>query len=505
MKSRKLTPILLSMLLAGCAVGPEYEAPQDTVGSAFLVEDVEGTAASDEKVKAGWWAQFEDETLDELVNIAQNENISLQIAAQRVKSAQAYQRAVESFKVPTITVNMGATSYGFSENDPLVGPLVTPGGLGQINQAIGQDSVLDSSYDFTTLSANISWEVDVFNRLEYQAQSAQARAEQVEIMREGMVTLITSDVIHNYFQFRGAQERKQIAIETQESQRETLKLVESLVRNGYGSDLDLAQAKAALSATKAILPQLDIAKNVHKQRLAILLGKNSAEMDELLAKQGMVPDFKGTVPIGLASDVLQSRPDIRIAEKEMVAINADVGAAVANKYPRFYLTGSPGLLAGDFSDLFSSDSAAWVASVGASWTVFDGGRTDAQIDLQESRFNAAALGYEQTVNTAISEVETLLYTYGSSQEAESYVADTLVEADNAVAKADSLYRAGLVDYISVLDAQRQQKLVRDAQVSANLQTSQVLVSLHKALGGNWEIDPEPESEQGQEATQTQTQ
>ncbi|GEA61916.1 efflux transporter outer membrane subunit [Vibrio comitans] len=498
MKLRKLSPIILSMVLAGCAVGPEYQAPQDTVGSAFLVEQVEGTQASDETVTAGWWAQFDDETLNELVKVAQNENISLLIAAERVKSAQAYQRAIESFKVPTISVNMGATTYGFSENDPLVGPLVTPGGLGQINQAIGQDTLIDSSYDFTSVSANISWELDVFNRLEYQAQSAEARAEQVEIMREGMVTLITSDVIHNYFQFRGAEERKQIALETQESQQETLKLVQSLVRNGYGSDLDLAQAKAALSATKALLPQLDIAMKVHKQRLAILLGKSATEMDILLAEPGKVPDFKGTVPIGLPSDVLQSRPDIRIAEKEMVAINADVGAAVANKYPRFYLTGSPGLLAGDFSDLFSSDSAAWVASVGASWTVFDGGRSDAMVELQESRFNAAALSYEQTVNTAISEVETLLYTYGSSQEAETYVADTLVEADNAVAKADSLYRAGLVDYISVLDAQRQQKVIRDAQVSANLQTSQVLVSLHKALGGNWEIEPQQSNTEGED-------
>lgn len=491
MKVSKFSPILLSLILAGCAVGPEYEAPQEVLGNDFLYSDVEGVAKNNLTVQSEWWLAFEDTKLNELVEVAQTQNISLQIAAERIKTAQAYQQAVASFKVPTVTLGAGISTYGISENDPLAGPLVTPGGLGPIT---GGDALIDNDYDFTSVGANITWEADVFNRLGYQIESAEIRAEQAEIMRNGVVTLVTSEVINNYLQYRGAERRRDIALDTIKSQEDTLKLVTSIVRSGYGSELDLAQAKAALSATRTVLPQLDVAKKVHKQRLGILLGRTSAEMNEMLAGKGKLPNFSGVVPIGMASDVLRNRPDIQIAEREMAAINADVGAAVANKYPKFYLTGTPGLLAGDFSDLFNSDSAAWAASVGVSWTLFDGGRTDALIDIQESRFKAAALGYEHSVNTAINEVETLLFAYGSSQEFESLTGETRVQADNTFSKANSLYKAGLVDYMSVLDAQRQQNLMKDREVAANLQTSQVIISLHKALGGNWEVPVDTNTE-----------
>ncbi|MDH5911498.1 efflux transporter outer membrane subunit [Vibrio splendidus] len=500
MKLRKLSPVLLSLILAGCAVGPNYEAPQDVVGNDFLYSDVQGVTESDQVVQSEWWLAFDDAMLNQLVEQAQQQNITLKIAAERIKTAQSYQKAIESFKVPTIGLSAGATSYQISENDPLAGPLVSPGGLGpQVSALTGGDALIDNQYEFATVSANITWEADVFNRLGYKAESAEIRAEQAQILKEGMTTLITADVIHNYLQYRGAEQRKILALETIESQKQTLKLVQSVVRSGYGSELDLAQAKAALSMTRSVMPQLDIAQSVHKQRLAILLGETSADMNQMLTVSTELADFSGVVPIGLPSDVLKNRPDIQIAEREMAAINADVGAAIANKYPKFYLTGSPGLLAGDFSDLFSSDSAAWVASVGVNWTIFDGGRSDALVEIQESRFQTAALSYEQSVNTAITEVETLLYAYGSSQELQSLVADTRVQSDSTLNKANSLYKAGLVDYMTVLDAQRQQNLVKDREIAASLQTSQVIVGLHKALGGNWEV---PQSTETQEATQT---
>ncbi|CAH0529788.1 efflux transporter outer membrane subunit [Vibrio hippocampi] len=487
-KLRKFSPVLLSLILAGCAVGPKYQAPQDAVGNDFLYSDVQGVAHSEKAVQSEWWLAFDDAMLNQLVEQAQKQNITLKIAAERIKTAQSYQKAIESFKVPTIGLSAGATSYQISENDPLAGPLVTPEGLGpQLGSLTGGDALIDNQYEFATVSANITWEADVFNRLGYQAESAQIRAEQAEILKQGMTTLITADVIHNYLQLRGAEQRKRIALETIESQQKTLKLVQSVVKSGYGSEVDLAQAKAALSMTRSVLPQLDIAQSVHKQRLAILLGETSSDMNQILTKGGELPDFSGVVPIGMPSEVLKNRPDIQIAEREMAAINADVGAAVANKYPKFYLTGAPGLLAGDFSDLFSSDSAAWVASIGVNWTIFDGGRSDALVEIQESRFQTAALSYEQSVNTAITEVETLLYAYGSSQELQSLTAETRVQADNTLSKANSLYKAGLVDYMTVLDAQRQQNLVKDREIAASLQTSQVIVGLHKALGGNWEV------------------
>ncbi|MEH6533366.1 MAG: TolC family protein, partial [Photobacterium frigidiphilum] len=327
---------------------------------------------------------------------------------------------------------------------------------------------------------------------------------------------ITADVIHNYLQMRGAQERKSIAIQTVNDQKTTLALVNKVLASGYGSELDLARAKAMFAASKAVVPQLATAENVHRQRLAILLGETPSQMHQRLNQTSedkvavntpkkapsivgsskrnattttrKMPEMSGLIPVGLPSDLLQRRPDLRIAEREMAAINEDLGAAIAAKYPKFFLTGAPGLIAGDFDDLFNSSSTAWIASVGVSWNVFDGGRSDAMVDIQEARFKNSALTYQYAVNNAIGEVETLLQGYGNSQEYQSLVLESKQQTDRAVSKAESLYEAGLVDYLSVLDAQRQQHLLQDRVVTARLQTAQVAVGLHKALGGNWQLN-----------------
>ncbi len=276
-------------------------------------------------------------------------------------------------------------------------------------------------------------------------------------------------------------------------QEETLALIQKMLRSGYGSELDLARAKAMLAATKSVIPQLQTAENVHQQRLAILLGETPTAMKVRLS-QGLplpasqpMPELNGIIPTGLPSDLLQRRPDIRIAEREMAAVNAELGAAIANQYPKFYLTGAPGVLAKDFDDLFSSDSTTWIANIGVSWNLFDGGRNDALIEIQEARFKSSALSYQHTVNNAIGEVETLLNGYGNSQQYQTLLLESKAETDKAVKKAKSLYAAGLADYLTVLDAQRQQHIIADRVIAAKLQTANVAVGLNKALGGDWEL------------------
>ncbi len=171
----------------------------------------------------------------------------------------------------------------------------------------------------------------------------------------------------------------------------------------------------------------------------------------------------------------------------MAAVNAELGAAIANQYPKFYLTGAPGVLAKDFDDLFSSDSTTWIANIGVSWNLFDGGRNDALIEIQEARFKSSALSYQHTVNNAIGEVETLLNGYGNSQQYQTLLLESKAETDKAVKKAKSLYAAGLADYLTVLDAQRQQHIIADRVIAAKLQTANVAVGLNKALGGDWEL------------------
>lgn len=495
MKTLKWSPIalVLTLTLTGCAVGPDYQKPEHTIDTEYLYQDTNGTVQDNQQNAQSqldiqqnstpWWYQFDDTVLNQLVADAQQQNIPLKMAAERIKAAQAYQQAIESFKVPTVSLGAGYSTAQFSDNDPLLGPVVSA------NNPLGVPLMDDQQSGFFA-GATIAWEVDLFGRIDSQAQAASIRKEQAIIFREGLNTAITADVIHNYLQMRGAQERKSIAIQTVNDQKTTLALVNKVLASGYGSELDFARAKAMLAASKAVVPQLATAENVHRQRLAILLGDTPSQMHQRLKQTSVnkMPDMTGLIPVGLPSDLLQRRPDLRIAEREMAAINEELGAAIAAKYPKFFLTGAPSLVASDFDDVFNSSSTAWIASVGVSWNIFDGGRSDAMVDIQEARFKNSALSYQYAVNNAIGEVETLLQGYGNSQEYQSLVLESKQQTDRAVSKAESLYEAGLVDYLSVLDAQRQQHLLQDRVVTARLQTAQVAVGLHKALGGNWQLN-----------------
>ena len=172
----------------------------------------------------------------------------------------------------------------------------------------------------------------------------------------------------------------------------------------------------------------------------------------------------------------------------MAAINEELGASIANRYPKFFLTGTPGVTAGSFDDLFSSDSFGWAASAGISWNVFDGGRGEAMVEMNEARFRSAALNYQHSVDSAFAEVDSSLFAYGRSQGNQKRIDEATLAVDNAVSKAKSLYKAGLVDYLSVLDAQRQQKAMQDRQVTAKLQTANTTIAVYKALGGDWTLN-----------------
>lgn len=486
--------LVLAMSLSGCAVGPDYQTPTTSMAETYLYADQNGVSRNAE-TEPFWWTEFNDPTLNDLVLDMQSQNIPLKVAAERIKMADSYKSVVESFKVPTINVGAGYVNYQLSKNDSLLGPALNPIGdsAAGLPPQIGNTTLLDNQHDGVFAGASIAWELDLFGRIDRQSNAAQIRVEQAEIYQSGLTTLLTADLIHNYLQYQGASERLDLAKSNLEDQRKTMDLVEKVVRSGYGSDLDLAQAKATLAAMESIIPQLEIAQQVHKHRIAVLLGEPLSKVEVRLAETQGVPAMQNVVPIGLPSELLQRRPDIRLAEREMAAINEELAASIANQYPKFFLTGAPGVSASSFDDLFSSDSFGWVGAAGISWNVFDGGRGDALEGINQARFDAATLTYQHAVDSAFAEVDSTLFAYGRSQENQRRIDDALVATDNAVGKAKSLYRAGLIDHLSVLDAQRQQRMMQDRQIAAKLQTAQVTVALYKSLGGDWALEQSPQS------------
>lgn len=486
MNKRQLGLMIGALLLSGCSMAPDYDVPTVAMNDVYL-NQVDSASQPGSHFHAAWWEAFQDAQLNRLVSDAQRQNITLKIASERIQAAQSYHKAVASLKVPTVSISGGVADIRLSENEAMMGGMVRdhtlPSALGG-----GQVRVMDRDQTDYFLGLNASWELDVFGRIDSMSQAAAIRAEQAAIMKQAVTTLITADVINNYLQYRGAQERIAIADENIRDQEEMLRLVESLNRHGYGSELDVANAKANLAATRAMVPKLETAKSVHLNRLAILLGENLHKTEARLAGQSaqrVMPSMHGVIPTGLPSELLTRRPDIALAEREIAARNQEVGAAIANQYPRFFLTGSPGVMAGDFGDLFDSGSDTWMLGAGFSWNIFDAGRNKAMVDMQEAGFRQSVLSYQDTVNAAFNEVETALRAYGNSQQFEHYLKEAEQQAETALGKANSLYKSGLVNHLSVLDAQRQKNQVQDAEVLARLNTASSVVMLHKALGGDW--------------------
>lgn len=475
-------PIIIALLLSGCSVTPEYQAPDTISTDAVYMHQGEH---SQQHTTGHWWRQFNDPQLDQLIADMQAQNINLQIAAERIQAAAAYQQAVASLKVPTVSAGVSGGSYGISEKDPLLGAAVAGITLPISDQKI---ELIDKSQQVYAVGVNVSWQADLFGRLDALDQAAQIRQEQAEILRQGVTTLVTADLIHNYLQYRGAQARLAIATQNIDDQLTTLEMVETLVSSGYGSDLDLAKARAALAAMSANKTALQTAEKAHLYRIATLLGQHPSEVTQRFSAAPL-PEVTGKIPVGLPSSLLQRRTDIALAEREMAAINHELGASIAGRYPDMYLTASPATLAGNVDELFSSGSSSWLAGVGINWTLFDGGRTEAVIDMQQARFKQAGLRYQQAVNSAFNEVETSLMSYGNSLTFHQQLQQASNQSHIAVDKAKHLYQAGLIDYLQVLDAQRQQHQLDDAAIIAKLNIAANLVLVNKALGGDWQAAP----------------
>ncbi|GEA62293.1 efflux transporter outer membrane subunit [Vibrio comitans] len=472
---RSLMVMSILASVVGCSMTPEV--PQDYVNfNQTYLYDGENIETGGE-VDTNWWEAFDDPLLSDLVQKAQHQNISLKVAAENITMAQAYHSAVSSLKVPSIDVGFGYGHIGLSENEAFTGQLIGA-------SVMGRDLVDSSAGNFLT-GVSVSWEADLFGRVSAMSDAAEVRASQAELTKDGVTIAITAEVLSNYFEMRSAQQRQNIVQVSIERQHKSLARVEHLRESGIASHIEVSRSRTMLAQTQAILPQLETAENVHKHRLAILLGEHNAEFFESLKATETFPSFTGVVPMGLPSELLQRRPDVKSAELEILAQNHQVGSAVAAKYPSFYLSGSPGLVAQNFEDLFSSDSLAWSVGGGIKWNLFDGGRKDALLSIQEANLESALLRYQGSVNTAISEVEILLSAYDDSRQYHKRISEAQEYGEQAYVRAQALYRSGLINQIELIDAQRQLLLLDEQELLARAQTAQLVVQLHKALGGSW--------------------
>ena len=385
--------------------------------------------------------------------------------------------------------NGGGSSPGQSgtTGQPVGGNNPGPGGASSAPLSpIGLGGLPGVGTDLYQVGFDASWEIDVFGGTRRSVEAADAEtAAALEDHRFVLLSLL-AEVADAYISLRGLQQRVDLATRTLTAQRETLKLIQDRFNAGLSTNLDISRQRALVATTLADIPPLAAQVRVQVNRLAILLGREPGFLSQQLLQPGKLPPVPPEVPVGVPSDLLRRRPDIRRAERRLAAATARIGMATADLFPKFSLTGTFGLDASNFSDLAEWNSRYFSIGPGISWNVFDGGRIRANIAVQNELTEQALLDYRLTILQSIQEVEDGLTRYRTEQSRRAALAEAVAANEASVRLARDEYTQGLTDLLTILDAQRQLFSSQDQLAQSQQLVTTNLISLYKSIGGGWE-------------------
>jgi NodT family efflux transporter outer membrane factor (OMF) lipoprotein len=475
-----------------CTVGPDYKAPATHVAPAYAgASPTTQTTAADQATgtttrpsiltteadpPSQWWTTLRDPELDKLVRQAGAGNINLQIATSRLFGSRASLRLAGAKELPTVDASGTFARIDSGKN---LGSNALSGGAGPPTAII--TNVWSEAFD-------VKWELDLFGGGRRQIEAARADYQASVEDRRNLLISLTAEVAQDYLQLRGLQERLRLARKNLDIQTDTLGLTKSLQKAGFDSQLAVAREQTQVAQTRAGIVPLttDISRREHA--IAILLGMPPDALAAELDKPSPVPAVPALVGIGMPADLLRRRPDLRGAERQIAAANSRVGAAIADFYPKFSLTGDLGLDGTKFKHLFDWESRYFILEPNIDWRVFDFGRTAAEVDQEKAAYQQAVLTYQNTVLTALAEVEDALVAYSNEQDHRAALADAVKAAQDAVLISKDQFKQGTIDFIQVLDSQGQLLAAQDALAQSDQAIATNMVQLYKALGGGWEED-----------------
>ena len=475
-RSCYVLPLALA-LLGGCSVGPNYRPPSSAslrTPERFVAPSPAVTPETD---LAAWWTQFGDPVLSGLVTRALVRNLDVDAAVARLRQARAGVRAAVGAQLPSIGVSGSATrSIGRSSDsfvDPTSGTVFTNGGDTTLYRA-GLDA---------------AWETDLFGGLRRSTEAARADAAASEASLHDVQLSVAAEVGLNYVDARLAQARLKIARDNLASQDETLQIVGWRVQAGLVGSLDLEQARQLRAQTAASIPTLENSYTTALNRLSVLTGEAPGAVDATLRQPAPIPLPPISVGAGIPGEVIQRRPDIAAAERSLAAEVARIGVATAELYPALRLSGSFSGSDEAIGGILGQSIGSLVAAISA--PIFEGGQIRARIEGQRASADAALAAYRSAVLVALEEVENALrgITAAEQRERELVVADQA--SRNATLLARLQYRSGLIDFQTLLDAERSLLSSQDSRASARAARATATVQLYKALGGGWQAAPAP--------------
>jgi NodT family efflux transporter outer membrane factor (OMF) lipoprotein len=459
------------MAITGCTVvGPDYSSPQFDTPQAWHSRAEDGLKAQspDTQLLTAWWKNFDDSLLNQLMTRAVQGNLDLKEAMARVRKARAERGLSRTDLFPTLDVTGSVTKSRSSENN----------GLGNESElyAAGFDA---------------GWELDIFGGVQRSIEAAQADLDAVTADLNDVLVSLMAETGLNYVEARTYQTRLDVALANLASQRKTSRLIQSRYDAGLSNELEVQQARYNLESTRSKLPSLRSGLDAALNRLAILLGKPPGSVHAELQQRRPIPLPPPSVAVGVPAEVLRRRPDIRSAERNLAAQTARIGVATADLYPKFSLSGSIGLESLELGDFLEDASHTWKIGPGVSWNIFDAGAVRRNIEVQSALQEQALIQYEASILTALEEVENALVAYYEEQNRRNALKNATEAARKAAQLSEEQYKAGLVDFSDVLDAQRSLLSFEDQLAESNGNVTSNLMRLYKALGGGWNFQAMP--------------
>ncbi len=466
---RWIATVLATGLMAGCTVGPHYRRPAVETPQTFRtptpLQAPEAASLADLK----WWDVFRDEKLQELIRAALVENYDLRDAVTRVEAARANLGITRSNQFPNLAAGGEVSTIRNSRNGQL--PLPASFAPSQ-NRTFGG----------TTLNL-LSFEVDIWGRLRRATEAARANLLGAEENRKAVVTTLVSDVATEYFSLRELDSELEISQRTLAVRQESLNLIKSRQAGGVATLLDLRQAEQLVYTAAATIPTLRQQVEQTENQISLLLGKNPGAVirGQSLTEQELPPG----VPTGLPSALLERRPDIRAAEQNLIAANAEIGVAKAAYFPQLSLTGFLGGQSTQLSSLFSGPNGVWNFTPQVTQPIFTAGRIRSNVRLAEALRQSALVQYEKAVQTGFTEVSNALIAHQRVRESREQQELLVAALQDRTRLAYVRYRGGVDTLLNALDADRD-------QFQAELSLTQIrrnellsVVQLYKALGGGW--------------------
>ena len=459
-----LALLCAALLLSGCTVGPNYKRPTVAVPPTYrgLVHDgtaqAEAATLGDQK----WWDIFQDEQLRTLIHTALQQNYDLRIAASRILEAKAQLGITRADQFPTASAGAGIADVRTAQSKFL--------------------PAFETSTGQATLAA--AWELDFWGKFRRATEASRANLLASEWARQEVVSTLVANVAAAYFELRALDLELEISKRTFDSRQESLRLTQMLANGGATSLLDVRQAEQLVFTAGAEIPALEQQIEQQENSLSILLGQNPGDITrgETLTEQRQ----PSQVPPGLPSSLLERRPDIRQAEEQLVAANAEIGVARAAYFPQIVLSGSGGFQSSALTNLFSGPAGAWSFGASLAQPIFTGGRLRAGVRLAEAQQQTAALFYQQSIQGAFRSVSDALVAYRKTREFRAQQELLFQAAQDAARLSNMRYTGGATGYLEVLTNETNAFSAELNLAQARLNELLALVQLYQALGGGWQ-------------------